>query len=727
MDFEPVFSPKSIVVVGASRDPSKIGGKTLKNIVDNNFSGALYGINPKETDINGIPCPPMEDLPDCDLAILCVPAAFCEHYVTELASRHGVRGFIITSAGFGEMGPGSEGEALQKRILATVNEHDGILIGPNCTGILTRDYAGIFAGPVPLLDAVHGCDFVSGSGATAAFVVEQGITQGLPFSQIITVGNSAQIGVEEILAYWDEKFDPETDGRVKLLYLETIRNPEKFLEHAASLTHKGCRIAAVKAGTTSEGRRAASSHTGALATPTAADEALFRKAGILYCRTREELVQAAVLLNLGLPPGNRIGIVTHAGGPGVLLADSLSRGGFKVPELSGNSFAILLDQLYPGASVKNPIDFLATGTAEQLEQILDTLERSCKVDAAAVIFGSPGLAPVDAVYTALGRIMLKSNLLIYPIFPSMITAAREMAEFAESFRRPFFLDEGALGSALQTAAPLLRQSAAFSSSIHVDGTPSMAGETRNTSETQEKWETREMRMERIRQTAVRLLQEKTDGYLSPASCTALLQAAGIPVIAELLSSDLSEVLSFFDESEGSIALKVVGPLHKSDAGGVYLNLKTREAVQEAFNKLICLPEAAGVQAQPMVQKDDDGQELFVGAVREPGYGHLVFCGMGGVFIEVFKDTVSELSPISFADAESMIGRLKSFPLFTGVRGRQPLPRDAFADCITGVSDLVTAVPSIAEIDINPLIAAKSTVSGEFRLTAVDVRIRVDEE
>ncbi len=721
MDFEPIFSPKSIVVIGASRDPSKIGGKILKNIAENNFSGALYGINPKETDINGIPCPSIEDLPDCDLAILCVPAALCEHYVTELASRHGVRGFIITSAGFGEMGPGSEGEALQKRILATVNEHDGILIGPNCTGILTRDYAGIFAGPVPLLDAVYGCDFVSGSGATAAFVVEQGITQGLPFSQIITVGNSAQIGVEDILAFWDEKFDPETDGRVKLLYLETIRNPKKFLEHAASLTQKGCLIAAVKAGTTAEGRRAASSHTGALATPTAADEALFRKAGIIRCRTREELVQTAVLLCLGIPPGNRIGIVTHAGGPGVLLADSLSRGGFSVPELSGNSFDFLLGQLYPGASVKNPIDFLATGTADQLELILDTLERSGKVDAAAVIFGSPGLTPVDAVYTALGRIMEKSNLLIYPVFPSMITAAREMAEFTVSFKRPFFLDEGALGSALQTSALLLKESASLLPSTQSDGTIDMTDITR------ERGDSRKMRFERIQQTADKHLQKTAGGYLTPASCTALLKAAGIPVIAELLSSDLHEVLSFFDKSGGSIVLKVVGPLHKSDAGGVYLNLKTREAVQEAFNQLICLPEAIGVQAQPMVQKEDDGQELFVGAIREPGYGHLVFCGMGGIFIEVFKDTVSELAPVGFEEAQSMIERLKSFPLFTGTRGKQPLPRDAFADCITAVSDLVTAVPAITEIDINPLIAARNIVSGEFGLTAVDVRIRVNEE
>ncbi|MBC8452634.1 MAG: acetate--CoA ligase family protein [Spirochaetes bacterium] len=680
-----IFTPKSLVIVGASKDPSKIGGRILYNIIQNAYSGKLFGINPKEKSIMGIPCPALEDLLDCELAIICVPAEYTEYYVTELASKHGVKGFIILSAGFSEMG--EAGAVLQNRILELVNTYGCSLIGPNCTGVLTQTYAGIFAGPIPSLDPA-GCDFVSGSGAAAAFTVEQGILHGLPFSQIITVGNSAQIGVEEILEHWDGEFDRQKSSRVKLIYIETIKNPMKFLRHASSLVQKGCSIAALKAGNSSAGQRAASSHTGALSNPAKSVEALFRKAGIINCSSREELVATAAFCLLGKPAGKKIGIVTHAGGPGVILTDILSANGFQVPEFSGLIFEDLKKQLYPGSSVKNPIDFLATGNADQLRLILQTLRKTQLVDAVAVIFGSPGLTSVEPVYTALEQEMRCSNIPIYPVFPSIITAGKEMEDFSNKSHYPFFLDEAVLGKVMQNEKP---------AASHLDITEENSKIISNIAE--------EVRP---------LLESIPNGYLAPEICTKLLTIAGIATAREVVTQSLGEILDFTAKSEVPAALKSIGLLHKSDSGGVSLNLREKDEITREFRRLMNIKGTTYIQAQDMVR----GTELFIGAVHEPGFGHMIFCGLGGIFIEVLQDTVSMLVPVSLQEAKIMIQQLQGYPLFTGVRGQKGLNSELFAHYITSISHLVLAVPEIVELDINPLIADETSI------TAVDARIKI---
>ena len=679
-----IFTPGSIVIVGASRDTSKIGGKILQNITQNNFTGKLYGINPKETNINGIPCPSIEDLPQCDLAILCIPAEYTEFYVLELAEKHGVRGFIILSAGFSEFN--AEGIELQNRVLEIIEKYNCSLIGPNCTGVLTSTYAGIFAGPIPQLDP-NGCDFVSGSGAIAAFTVEQGILQGLAFSQIITVGNGAQIGVEEVLEHWDLHFDPNTSSRVKILYIETIKKPDKFLRYASSLIQKGCSITALKAGVSSAGQRAASSHTGALSNPVKAVEALFRKAGIISCSSREELVNTAALCLLGKPQGNRIGIITHAGGPGVILTDILSKGGYQIPELTGLLFENLKKQLYPGSSVKNPIDFLATGTADHLRTILQVLLQSGQVDAAAVIYGSPGLKSVEDVYLALEQTIANSEIPIYPVFPSSITAKDEMQSFTTRTHLPFFLDEELLGTALNKE--MIADGNKFNNTMQpVIGT--------------------------IADPAYKVIGTSTDGYLSPDKCTQLLKIVGIPIANELVTQSLNEIIDFAEHAACPIALKSVGLVHKSDSGGISLNLNNKDEITKEYQRLLQIPGTTHIQAQHM----HIGTELFIGAAYEPGFGHLVFCGLGGIFVEVLQDTASMLAPVTIQEAEAMIKRLKGYPIFTGVRGSKGLNRELFAHYITLVSNLVTAVPEITELDINPLIADDKLI------TAVDVRIKI---
>ena len=286
-----LLNPSGIVVVGGSDDIQKPGGKVLKNLIDGRFSGNLYVVNPKAEAVQGVKTfQQVEQLPQVDCAILAIAAKYCPAAVEVLARQKGTRAFIILSAGFSE--ENAEGAALEKQIVDVVNEVGGALIGPNCIGVLTTHYQGVFTTPIPELDA-HGVDLISGSGATALFIMDTGMQKGVKFSSVFSVGNSAQLGVEEVLEYLDESFDPEKSSRVKLLYVESIAKPAKLLKHASSLIRKGCRIAAIKSGGSAAGSRAASSHTGALASPDIAVEALFRKAGIVRCHGRDELATVA--------------------------------------------------------------------------------------------------------------------------------------------------------------------------------------------------------------------------------------------------------------------------------------------------------------------------------------------------------------------------------------------------------------------------------------------------
>jgi acetate---CoA ligase (ADP-forming) len=441
-----LINPGSIVVVGGSNDTGKPGGKVLKNLIDGGFKGKLYVANPKEKEVQGIPSyPDADSLPQVDLAILAIPARFIPDTAEVLAKKKNTRAFIVLSAGFSE--ESMEGTLLEERLVSIVNKAGGTLIGPNCIGVLTPSHHSVFTYPIPKLDP-RGCDFVSGSGATACFIMEAGIPKGLSFANVYSVGNSAQMGVEEVVKYWDETFDPEKSSRVKLLYIETISKPKLLLKHASSLVRKGCRIAAVKAGSSDAGSRAASSHTGALATPDAAVDALFRMAGIVRCYGREDLIAVASVFMHPELKGKNIAIITHAGGPAVMLTDALANGGLAVPHIESPDSFELLSQLHPGSSVANPIDFLATGTAEQLGIIIDHVDRKfADIDGMIVIFGTPGLFPVYDVYEVLDQKMKSCGKPIFPVLPSILTAREEVEAFIAKGRINF-PDEVVLGNAL---------------------------------------------------------------------------------------------------------------------------------------------------------------------------------------------------------------------------------------------------------------------------------------
>lgn len=678
-----LIDPKSIVVVGGSNDTTKPGGKILKNIIDGGYGGILYVTNPKETEVQGIRCfQNPADLPPVDLAVIAIAARFVPDTVELLASEKNTRAFIVLSAGFSE--EGEEGAKLEQRLVEIVNSVNGALIGPNCVGILTQNHQSIFTYPIPKLDP-KGCDFISGSGATACFIMEAGIPKGLTFANVFSVGNSAQMGVEEILQYLDETFDSKTSSPVKLLYLENISKPALLLKHAASLIRKGCKIAAIKAGSSVAGSRAASSHTGALASPDSAVDALFSKAGIVRCHSREELISVASVFMHPRLQGKNMAIITHAGGPAVMLTDTLSNGGLEVPHIDNQASRELLSKLFPGSSVANPIDFLATGTAEQLGQIIDTVEnRFDEIHGMVVIFGTPGLIPVFNVYDVLHEKMTTCRKPIYPVLPSTLTAQKEVEAFINKGHINF-PDEVTLGQALST----------------VYNTPMPAAA--------------KSELPKLDITAIRkIIEEATEGYLNPEKVQGLLDAAGIPRVAEAVVKTTAEALMSANHVGFPLVMKVVGPVHKSDVGGVVLNVKDAGTVEKEFVRMMQIPEATAILMQPMLS----GTELFAGAKREGKFGHLVLCGMGGIFIEVFKDVASVLSPVSHNEALTMIRSLRSYPIIRGVRGKEGISEEKFANIIQRLSALVEAAPEISEMDLNPLLG-----KGE-QVVAVDARIKV---
>jgi len=679
-----LMNPRSIVVVGASNDIHKPGGKILKNLVDQGFQGQLYVANPRQDEVQGVKsCKDLNDLPDTDLAVLAIPAAQCPATVELLARQKGTRAFIIISAGFSE--ENEEGARLEQEIVAIVDSVDGCLIGPNCTGVLTPNHASMFTLPIPQLTPA-GCDFISGSGATAVFIMESAILKGIQFANVFTVGNGAQTGVEDVLAHLDETFDPETSSRIKLLYVETIKDPDSLLEHASSLIRKGCKIAAIKAGTSEAGSRAASSHTGAIASSDLAVEALFRKAGIVRCFGREELTTVAgVFLHKPLQ-GKRIAIITHAGGPAVMLTDALSAGGLEIPKISGPRADALRKRLLPGSSVANPIDFLATGTAEHLGLIIDACNQDFDdIDGMVVIFGTPGLSEIFDVYKVLHQKMATSRKPIFPVLPSLITAKREVEYFLAEGHISF-PDEVLLGRAL----------------TRVHTTPSPA---------EEKIELHGVDIPRIRD----IISRCERGYLAPKTIQSLLAAANIPFVKEGVGTTREEILALAAEAGYPVVMKVVGPLHKSDVGGVTLNIKSEAHLLAEFERMMHIREATAVMVQPMLS----GTELFLGAKYEPRFGHVVLCGLGGIFVEVLEDVSSGLAPLTYAEAYSMIRSLKSYRIIKGARGKEGINEKKFAEIIVRLSTLLRFATEIKELDLNPLLGTPTSV------TAVDARFRVE--
>ena len=690
-----LLEPKSIVVIGGSNNVHKPGGSIVRNIISGGFSGPLHIVNRKEDDVQGIKAfHDVKEIPQTDLAVLVVAARFCPDYVDYLCAEKGVRAFVIISAGFSE--ETKEGALLEQRILDTCKQYGAALIGPNCIGLLNRHHHSVFTLPIPHLNP-QGVDFISGSGATAVFILESAVSKGLQFNSVWSIGNGKQIGIEDVLQYMDEHFDAETDSKVKLLYIENISNPDKLLFHASSLIRKGCRIAAIKSGSSESGSRAASSHTGAIASSDSAVEALFRKAGIVRCFSREELTTVGCILTLSPLKGKNFAIVTHAGGPGVMLTDALSRGGFNVPKIEGPDADELKSKLFPGSSVANPIDFLATGTPEQLGVVIDYCEHKFEqIDAIAVIYGTPGLTQLYEAYDVLDKKIRECKKPIFPVLPSLHTAGPEVEDFLKK-GHVNFSDEVTLATAL---SQIMRTPKPAAPEVQLYGI-----------------DIPELNKIIYREVHRLKFEGIKSGYLAPDTVREILSCAGIPLVPEMVSTSKAELTAFAQRVGFPVVAKVVGPVHKSDVGGVALNIRTPEHLALEFDRMMQIPDATGIMVQKMLK----GTELFIGAKYEERFGHVILCGLGGIFVEVLKDVSSGLAPLSYDEAFSMIHSLRGYKILKGTRGQKGINEQKYAEIIVRLSTLLRFATEIKEMDLNPLLADDNDV------VAVDARILIERE
>lgn len=678
-----LIRPNSIVVVGGSNDVRKPGGKVLSNLIEGKFEGELFVVNPKEKEVQGVRAfPSCSELPAVDLAIFAIPATLIPQAMEEIASK-GTRAFIVLSAGFSEMG--EDGKKLEQRLVEIAESVNGSLIGPNCIGVITEKYKGVFAGPIPEYDQ-FGCDFVSASGATAVFILEEAIERGVKFSSIFSVGNSAQIGIEEVLEYWDLSYTPGESPFVKLIYAEQISNPQKFLKHTLSLRKKGCKLAGIKAGRTQAGQRAVSSHTGALAGEDTVVEALFRKAGIIRCEGRLELINVAGVLLENSPKGDKIAIVTHAGGPGVMLTDTLEANGIQIPKIEGKDANELLRKLHYGSSVSNPIDFLATGTAEQLDIILDYVENKFdNIDATAVIFGTPGLFDVTEVYDVLYKRIKTSKKPIYAILPSIIQAKGAISHF-KSLGGHYFNDEVAFGKALAKVIKNLRKD----SGKFVDFPDIDKDKIRN------------------------IINNSKAGYLPIQQVFDLLSHLKLKLVENYFVTTESELESLLNQISFPIVIKVVGPIHKTDVRGVFPNINNKNEAFSAFERIKKIQGFEAALVQPMLS----GIELFFGCKYEENFGHLVAFGLGGIFVEILKDVQMNLAPLYDTEAYEMVQNIQGYKILQGYRNNPAVNIDSIVEVLLRLSKLTEIAPEVIELDINPAFAIGNDIN------IVDARIRL---
>jgi len=679
--YDALFKPGSIVVVGGSESLSKPGGKVLANIVDHRYGGTLWVVNPGGA-VKGLPTfASVPDLPGApELGIIAIPAALVAGALEELG-RKGTKAVVILSAGFGEKD--EKGKEEEERLLAIASDFGMTIIGPNCSGFMTPSYSGKFAGIIPELKP-GSIDFISGSGATVDLVMEQAVLRGLSFCNVVNVGNSIQTGVEDLIALYDENYG--IDGSpILLIYLESLKKPGLLLRHARSLTRKGCAIVGIKSGVSVSGARAAASHTGAMATDDTAVQALFDKAGIIRVKSKMEMIDVACALagTGGRLRGNRACVITDAGGPGVMLTDELERQGLVLPVLGEKTRERLRGILPAESSVMNPIDCLPSRTASQIREIFEVLagEELGSIDVIAIQVGNPGMYPNSEIYREVARAMKGSPIPVIPTLSSVTTCTEPIREFTDD-GNVCFPDEVNLGSAL---GKVLHRRAVF----EVSGSPPDYDSG-----------------------GIKRALEGRTGVLPPQIVTEVLEKAGFLFPSQIGASSFEEMQRACEMIGYPLVMKVLGPLHKSDLGGVRLGITDLDTAERAWRDLTGIKDARGVLIQPMVE----GTEVILGASRAGDLGHLVMFGLGGIYTEVLKDVAFALAPLAREECRAMVTAIRSYPILEGVRGQEGVSVERLADHVERLGRLVFDFPAIGEIDLNPLKGIGS------ELYVVDARI-----
>jgi len=675
---EPFFRPNSVAVIGASRDPEKLGYAVLANLKEGGFPGRLYPVNPKADEILGYKAyPSVLDVPDpIDLAVIVIPYPFVPPAL-EQCGQKGIPSVVVVSAGFREAG--IEGLAREMELIETAHKYRMRLIGPNCLGVIdtSTPLNATFAAGMPPKGPIA---FMSQSGALGTAVLDMAMAGRIGFSRFASLGNKADVSEIDLLEAWGN----DADSRVILIYVEGLPDGQKFIQVARQVTrHKP--VVAIKSGVTASGSRAVSSHTGSLAGSEAAYKAAFEQAGVIRAPSMEALFDYARALAYQPPlKGDHIGIVTNAGGPGILATDALEHAGLEIPRLSPETAEALSAYLPGAASVANPVDVLGDALADRYEHAIRLVLDDPQVDGLIIILTPQAMTEIEQTAHAVGR----------------------MAQGAEKPVLGCFMGEARIEAGIDVLwqygipnYPFPERAAA--------ALAAMSAYRREQERPIAKVEPCEVCQPPVRELFDRV---RAEGRVSIGDAEArdVLEAYGFTIPKSRLAKTPEEAVEIAEEIGYPVVMKVASPdiLHKTDVGGVKLNLRSAGDVRDAFDLIVYragryVPDARiwGCQVQQMVP---GGREVLLGMSRDPQFGPLVAFGLGGIYVEALKDVAFRVAPFSRQEAEEMIREIRSYPLLEGVRGEPPADHAAMVDALLRVSQLVTDFPEIVEMDINPL-------------------------
>jgi acetyltransferase len=691
---EMLSDPQSVAVIGASRDERKLGYGVLSNIIKYGYQGRVYPINPKADEILGLRCyPSVLDVPDpIDLAVVVIPSKYVASSLEECGQK-GVKGVIIITAGFREVG--GEGMKMERELIAIAQRYGMRLVGPNCLGIIdtVAKLNASFAAGMPLPGSIA---FMSQSGALCTAVLDVSLGERVGFSRFVSLGNKADLNEIDFIETWRD--DPHSG--VIMAYLEGIADGARFMRVAREVTkHKP--IIAIKSGTTSAGSRAVSSHTGTLAGSERAYEAAFNQTGIIRANSVQDLFDYSIAFARQPPLSrNRIAIVTNAGGPGIMATDACERAGLQLASLERGTLDALREALPPEASVLNPVDVVGDALPDRYGLALETVLEDANVGGVIVILAPQVMTNAAETARVIGKLSTRYDKPILSCFMGEPTVAPGI-EVLNQYRVPNYpVPERAVAAmaAMMRYSQWLEVPPLEIEEFDFDG-------------------------EIIRGV---FDQVRADGRLTigDAEAREVMKACGIPVPASALASSPDEAVAYAEEMGYPVVMKVASPdiLHKSDIGGVKLNIGDATAVRDTFDLLVYratryMPDAQiwGSQIQQMVQ----GQhEVIIGMNNDPQFGPLVMFGLGGIYVEALRDVTFRIAPFSRREAEEMITEIRAYSLLRGVRGEPPADTAAIVDALLRVSQLVTEFPEIVEMDINPLIvreAGQGSVGVDMRL------------
>ncbi|NND02740.1 MAG: GNAT family N-acetyltransferase [Acidimicrobiia bacterium] len=689
----PILYPASIAVIGASRDADSIGGRLMENLLMRGFTGPVYPVNPSADFVHSVRAyDSVLDIPDAvDLAFIVVPARFVAS-VLEQCGEKGVRGVVVISAGFGETG--EDGEQVERQLRAIARKNGMRLVGPNCMGVLNTDSKIVMDGQFgPYFPPAGNVAMASQSGALGLAILQQADELNIGISTFVSLGNRLDVSSNDLLLYWEG--DPATD--VILLYMESFGNPRRFGRLAKRIS-RSKPIVAVKSGRSSAGARAASSHTGALASLDHAVDALFLESGVIRTDTLDELFAVTSLLaQQPLPKGRRVAVLSNAGGPAILAADSLEAHGLVLPGLSDELQSEIMTHLLAEASAANPVDMVASAGPDQYAACLDALLASDEIDAVVVIH-----IPTDRGGSAAVAAAVESKIADRDQDKTLLAVYMGgLPDDSADYPVPVYNYPEAAAKALAEAA------------TYAEWRAKPEGEYDRPADVDR------VAAEKVVRNALAASDEE-GVWLSDAQMQELLAAYGIPIVRSRVAETADEAVKIAAELGTAVALKIVAPsvLHKSDVGGVALNVSGENAVREAFAQVTGIADdAEGAVIQEFV---GSGHEVIVGMTEDPLFGPLVVFGLGGIFVELMQDVAFRINPLSDVEAREMIAEVKAAKLLDGYRGEPAGDVDALVEVLQRVSALIDDNPEIAEMDLNPV---KALEPGQG-VRVVDARIRV---